>query len=266
MAHGLDHLHRNHGVIASGDVVIIAHLDSHPVRLGGRSDPLPGQPPLLFGGRDRADLGPAGGRADRQLAPPGADFQQPGTGADAGRIQQSVDLVALRVGQFGPRRRQAIEPRAGIRHGFVEELDEQIAGQVVVVRGDLAHRLGAAGVRRTRSGPARPPQRRQAQRRGQRGQHPDEVLRFPLGCHEGLTETDQPVPSQPAVQSVRVVHHQDGGLGVTTASLSAVGVDHSQRQAGDRAAQQSVATTADAAAAGPDGAGSTVGRRADLSS
>ena len=104
-----------------------------------------------------------------QFAPAGADLQYPAARADARGVQQAVDLASLRVGQVGRRGRQRVEQRARIRHRFVEELGEQIVGQVVVL-GDVAARLGSALVVRTRMADRRKRPKPLQRRRDQLGQ------------------------------------------------------------------------------------------------
>src|ERR1700761_829567 len=59
MPHGLDHLHRNHGVVVSLDVAIIAQIDAHPIGFTGSGDSLAGHPSLAIRGGDGADDGAA---------------------------------------------------------------------------------------------------------------------------------------------------------------------------------------------------------------
>ena len=64
-------------------------------------DPLTGQLELLGRERDRVDVGAAAGGADRELAPAGADLEHPGALADAGDVEQPLDLAHLRLRQVG---------------------------------------------------------------------------------------------------------------------------------------------------------------------
>ena len=45
------------------------------------------------------DVGAAAGGADRELAPAGADLEHPGALADAGLVEQPLDLARLRLGE-----------------------------------------------------------------------------------------------------------------------------------------------------------------------
>ncbi len=119
------------------------------------------------------------------------------------------------MGQLGPGCGQAIEQRARVRHGLVEELDEQIAGHIVVVRGDVALHLFPAESRHVRLSadperfePAQSARDEVVQRRRQDGQHRDQICRLPFAGHVGLAEADESMASHPARQPVRIVDGQ----------------------------------------------------------
>ena len=151
----LDHLHGQHGVVAAVDVAVIAQVDLDAVGQSRRGHPLTGQSLLLGGQRDRTDLRASRRRPDAQFAPARADFEHSAARPDARGVEESVDLAPLGLGEArclaGG---QAVEQRAGVRHGLVEELGEQVVGQVVVL-GDVEPRLRAAVVLRIAAGAPR---------------------------------------------------------------------------------------------------------------
>ena len=81
MADGLDHLHRQHRVVrrsVGAERAIVHQLDRDAVGEAGRGDPVLGELELLDRQRDRVDGRAATGRADRELAPAGADLEHAG--------------------------------------------------------------------------------------------------------------------------------------------------------------------------------------------
>ena len=143
---GLDHLDRYHCVVIPTDITEVTQIYLDTIGEPGGRNPLPGQPLLPLGERDRADVGAACRRPDAQLSPPGADFQQLGSRADVRRIQKAINFLPLGVGKVRPRGRQAGEQCARVRHGLVEKLAEQIIGEVVV-RLDVLPGLSPAALR-----------------------------------------------------------------------------------------------------------------------
>ena len=106
-------------------------------------------------------------------------------------------------------RRQRVEQRAGVGHRLVEELGEQLIGQVVVLRDVPPGLLGLLscerGWRTTAIGRSRCSAARNqvGHRLGELGEHADEVVRAPLAGHVGLAEADQAVAADPARQPRR---------------------------------------------------------------
>ena len=96
----LDHLHRHHRVVTPFDVAVVAQVDRHRVGQPRRGNPKPRQLLLLDRQGHRADVRSAGGRADAQLAPPGADLENPAALADSGDVEQPIDLAPLRRSQI----------------------------------------------------------------------------------------------------------------------------------------------------------------------
>ena len=107
VADRLDHLDRQHRVVGPGHRPVVAQVDRHPVGEPGRGDPLAGQRLLLAGQRDRPDRRAAAGRADRQLAPAGADLEHPAALPDPGLVEQPLDLADLRAARSECRRGSA---------------------------------------------------------------------------------------------------------------------------------------------------------------
>ena len=104
VADGLDHLHGHHGVVrrtGGGERAVVHQLDLDAVGEPGRGDPLLGELELLDRQRDRVDARATPGGTDGELAPAGADLQDPGAGGDAGLVEEAFDLAALRVREVG---------------------------------------------------------------------------------------------------------------------------------------------------------------------
>jgi hypothetical protein len=131
----------------------------------------------------------------------------------APHVKQAIDLASLRVGKVGRGSRPSVEQRTRVRHGFVEELGEQVIGQVVVL-GDIAARLCSAIVLGTRR-----PHHCQVPKSLQDGwnqlgyglselvEQADGVVGAPVACHVGLAESDQAVAAEPASEGFWTVDH-----------------------------------------------------------
>lgn len=136
LAHRLDHLDAHDSVELPRHLSVVLELHVDPVGQPQRGDPFLREGLLLPGQRDRRDKGAAGRRADRQLAPTGADFEQPGACGDTGRVEGGIDLATLGRGQIllAPRSRRLVEQCAAVGHRLVEEAREQVVAEVVVRR------------------------------------------------------------------------------------------------------------------------------------
>ena len=168
---------------------------------------------LLLGRQgDRADVCASLRGADAQFAPAGADLEHSAAVPDARGVEKPVDLAPLGVGEACLAGRKAAEQRTGVRHGVVEELGEQVVGQVVVL-GDVAPRLPAAVVVRTRlanhgEGPKALQDRRNqfGEPLGELGEQTREIVGAPVAGHVRLAEADEPVAPHPADHRVGPVH------------------------------------------------------------
>ena len=66
----------------------------------------------------------AAGGPDRELAPAGADLEDPGAVGDAGLVEQALDLAALRLGEVG-----VVEERVGVVGGLWWSGDQVVSGR-----------------------------------------------------------------------------------------------------------------------------------------
>ncbi len=206
----LDHLDADDGVEGSGDLAVVAEPYLHAVLEPGRADAGAGEVALFGGEGDGEHPGAAGGGADGQLAPSGADLQEPGALGDPGGVQQPVDLAVLGGGQQVVLGGEAAEDGGGVGERLVEEEGEQLVGQVVVVADVVPGALGGVELRR---GPAQRPEAAQPLEGaghevggvvGEHGQHADEVGCVPLPGHVGLAEADEPARADPPEEGVGV--------------------------------------------------------------
>ena len=229
VADGLDHLDGDDGVVRRPllDGAVVPQLDLDPVRHPRSGDARPGELELLGREGDAADDRAAMGGPDRELAPAGADLEEPGAGADARAVEEPFDLADLglrqRLGRglaSGRDRHQmpvmladrGVEQRGRVAERLVEEGREQVVGEVVVV-GDVVAAVGGRAALR----PRRPRhhegagllQRRRDEGRqvgGQHRQEAGEVVGVPGLGHVGLAEADQAVAAQPGEELVGPAH------------------------------------------------------------
>ena len=185
--------------------------------------------------------------AQAQFAPTGTDFEHPAARADAGRVQQSVDLAPLR-GRPGRRgmpaaRRTARSSmslsRRGIRRtarSTGRSARRRCAGRALgccaVMRGCRTtasgrNRCSAGGISSTR-------------RLANSVSTPDQVVGVPVAGHVGLAEADQAVAADPAHERVRPVHDHRGQCRIGGADHRTVGVHHPNRQPRRRTTKQPV--------------------------
>ena len=250
VADGLDHLHRDHRVVAAVDVAVVEQIDLDAIREACGRDPLSGQLLLLGRQRDRSDRGAARRRTDAQLTPAGADLQHAAAGADLRGVEQAVDLAPLGVGQLRSGGRQGVEEGAGVGQRLVEELPEQLIGQIVVL-GDVLTSLFAVVELRTRLAdngdrpePLKRPGNEVVHRPRELGEHTRQVVGAPLARHVGLAETDEAVAADPSRQRVGAMNHHRRQCRVCGADDRAVGIDHAQRQARRGIAEQALRRSA----------------------
>ena len=217
----------------------------------------------------RADVRATLGGAHAQFAPTGSDFEHPAARADVRGVEQPVDLAPLAGGQVVVGRRQLVEQCARVRHRLVEELGEQLVGQVVVL-GDVAPGLRTAVVLRSRRAHhgerAKPLQRRRnqiAQSFGELGEHARQVVGVPVAGHVGLAETDQPVAADPADEGLRPVNRHGGQSRICGADDDAIGIDEPHRQPCRRPPQQPVGDQTRNALSGPSGTCASAGQRSE---
>ena len=178
---------------------------------------------------------PALSGADAQFAPACADLEHSTSRPDARGVEKPVDLASLGVGEACLAGRKAAEQRTGVRHGLVEEHGEQVVGQVVVL-GDVASRLPAAVVVRTRlanhgEGPKALQDRRNqlGEPLGELGEQTHEIAGAPVTGHVRFAEADEPVAPHPANHRLGPVHEHRRQCRVCGADHRAVGVDDPDR-------------------------------------
>ncbi len=236
---GLDHLDADDRVVAALDLAVVAQLHVDPARHAGPRRTLTRQRGLLVGEREGGDRGATARGPHRQRAPAGADLEQVRPEADAGGVEQLVDLASL--GEL-----QGVaggEARARVRHRLVQEEREEVVREVVVTL-DVAPGTGPGvllpGGRPVHVEPPqalhpRGDQARHARREGR--QHRRGVVGVPVAGHERLTEADQAVGAEPPEERVAAHTHQ-GGVGPPATDDPAVGETHAQHQARDHAQEE----------------------------
>jgi hypothetical protein len=131
LAHRLDHLDADDGVVLADGVAVVADGDRDAVGDTGPLGAGPGELRLLHRQGQRGDAGAALRGTDGRLAPPGADLEDVLAGTDAGHVEDAVDLAVLGVDE-GLVRALRVEPGRGVHHRLVEEQREQAVRQVVV--------------------------------------------------------------------------------------------------------------------------------------
>ena len=218
----LDHLDRDHGVVLPGDVAVVAQLDRDLVgvkpRRGDRAASA-----SAFCSVDRVierDRRAAAGGADAQLAPAGADLEHPAARADAGLVEQALDLAALGLLEVGGDGggRVALEERAR---------SSSASGRGTARRGRWTGRSGArccpgsssccssgcAGGRLTTSARSlcRLCGHEVLHLRGQHLQEATEVLGVPRAGEVGLAEADQLVAPDPGEELLGPVDRPSTG-------------------------------------------------------
>ena len=234
MAHGFDHLDADDRVVTILDVAVVAHLYVDASRHAGAPGTLAGPRRLLLRQRERGDGRTSLRGAHRERAPAGADLEQPGAEPDAGGVEQRVDLAPLRIGQrligrhFVAVHGVGVEARARVGHGLVEELREEIVGQVVVTtdvvaRTRLRVALGVRLVAHVEVTQALHPRGHQlVHARRERREHRGGVVGVPVAGHERLAEPDEPVATEPA-EEVVAAHPHERRIRAATADDPSVG-------------------------------------------
>ena len=99
VADRFDHLDAHDRVVPTFDVAVVAQLHVDATRHPGAPRTLACQRGLLLRQREGGDGRTSLGGAHGERAPAGADLEHSGTESDPGRVEQRVDLAALRVGQ-----------------------------------------------------------------------------------------------------------------------------------------------------------------------
>ena len=205
--------------------------------------------PLLARERDRDHAGAAPRGPDGQLAPAGADLEQPAARPGPGPVQQGVDLAPLSVGQqvTGGQRGAVIlcsEHGRGVGHGLVEEQREQLVGQVVVaadVTAGAVAGLLVGGRRAAYRQRAHPLQRGRDEVAGAGGEHSQQagqVGAVPVAGQVRLAEPDQAGGAEAAEELPGPVQDHDRRVRGVRAEQTAVREPHSQRQRRHRAGEQ----------------------------
>ncbi|GAA5019217.1 hypothetical protein GCM10025734_72060 [Kitasatospora paranensis] len=250
-ADGLDHLDADHGVVLAVGGAVVAQPHLGAVALSGVGDPAAGEGELLLGEGEADDAGAAGGGAQGEFAPAGADLQDAAAGTDGGEVEQPVDLPVLGLGEgvpgrLGPAVRTGREDRRGVGHGRVEEEREQLVRQVVVAADVLLGVVGGGefGVRRALHVEAAQPLRAGGDEGlgggGERGQQGDEVGGVPVAGLVGLAEADQAARADPVQEGLGAVQAQHGCAGGCAHQGPAAGeFDAQAAPAGDPAEQAS---------------------------
>ena len=157
---------------------------------------------------------------DRQLAPAGADLEQPGSWSHSRLVEQPVDLAPLRLAEDPVGRDRGtvsggLEQGRGVRHGLVEEQGEELVGQVIVVADVAARAVPCLFVRGRVPADRQPAHLLQRWRHevadvhGEDGQQAGQVRAVPVAGQVGLAEPDEPAGAKPGEEGGRVVHHHD---------------------------------------------------------
>ena len=187
------------------------HLDLR-LQPGLAHQPL--HPGLLFPGHGHRGQVAAGAahRLQSEATPAAADFKDVVVRADAGAVQDRVDLVALGRLQAVP----GIEEQAArVAHGRVEEQPVEVVAQVVVgadvapaaLRGVVAAQVAEKVDRPSGQGRPQPPVVDRLLAQGEQAEQGHQVRAVPVAVRVGLTETDVRGEHGPLPETVAVHGH-----------------------------------------------------------
>ena len=162
---------------------------------------------------------------DRQLAPAGADLEQPGAGSDPGRVEQPVDLAPLGLreqvgaatGSAAGPRRTAPTSRSWSRRGTARtgRWTGRSGGRCCAARpATCSAVVTAAGGARPAAQPLQPaPARASSTCAAKTAQQPGQVGGVPVAGHVRLAEPDEAGGAEPAEERRRVAQQHDRRAG-----------------------------------------------------